>query len=56
MTNKIKEFENQIEIKIAQQEEYRKNIQSMEVELVTKKNDLNSLMEKSQRKKMTMER
>lgn len=56
MQNKIREFRNQIESAEIQHQELLNNIQSLEVQLLKKRNDLSLLLEDSQTKKMAKER
>lgn len=52
----MQEFCNQIQSTKERQEEFFKNIQSLKVTLLSKKNELNSVLEESQIKKLAMER
>lgn len=56
MTNKIKEFQNQIENLTGLREELVESTQSLEGQLVEKRNDLNSEVESGQIKTTAMER
>lgn len=56
MNNKIKEFQNRIESLMATREELVESTQSLEGQLVKKRNELNSIIEKTQIKTMAMER
>lgn len=54
--NKIKEFRNQIENTLAKRHELIESSQTAEAQLLRKRNDLNSILERSQAKTLAMER
>lgn len=56
MTKKIKEFQNRIESLTTSREEILESTQSLEGQLVKKRNDLKSIVESSQIKTTAMER
>ncbi|XP_037040004.1 ankyrin repeat domain-containing protein 18A-like [Bradysia coprophila] len=55
LTNKVKEFRNQIENTVAKREELLESIKSLEAQLSIKRNDLASVLETCQIKQMKME-